>query len=134
MTPARNSTIQGELPLDRNSHQSSRREMHDGLVLSFYRRSLRGGLGGRPEYTEGFTRLRPSVFTVIAMAFSFILLAQALKTIPVGTGYAVWTGIGATGTALIGILLFEESRDIGRIVSLILIVAGILGLKLTASP
>ncbi|MCG3114591.1 MAG: quaternary ammonium compound efflux SMR transporter SugE [Candidatus Manganitrophus sp. SA1] len=86
------------------------------------------------KFTEGFTRLWPSVFTVIAMAFSFILLAQALKTIPVGTGYAVWTGIGATGTALIGILLFEEPRDIGRIVSLILIVAGILGLKLTASP
>lgn len=85
------------------------------------------------KYTEGFTRLRPSLLTVIAMALSFLFLAQALKTIPVGTGYAVWTGIGATGTALLGILLFDEPREFGRIISLLLIVAGILGLKLTAS-
>lgn len=85
------------------------------------------------KYTEGFTRLRPSAFTVVGMALSFLFLAQALKTIPVGTGYAVWTGIGATGTALLGILLFDEPRDVGRMVSLVLIVAGILGLKLTSS-
>lgn len=86
------------------------------------------------KFTEGFTRLWPSVLTVIAMIFSFLLLSQALKTLPVGTAYAVWTGIGATGTALIGLFFFGEPRDIGRIVSIALIVAGILGLKLSASP
>lgn len=85
------------------------------------------------KYTEGFTRLWPSLLTVVGMALSFLFLAQALKTIPVGTGYAVWTGIGATGTALLGILLFDEPRHIGRIVSIVLIVAGILGLKLASS-
>lgn len=85
------------------------------------------------KYTEGFTRLWPSLLTVVGMALSFLFLAQALKTIPVGTGYAVWTGIGATGTALLGILLFDEPRYIGRIVSIVLIVAGILGLKLASS-
>ncbi len=86
------------------------------------------------KFTEGFTRLWPSVLTVIAMTISFLLLSQALKTLPVGTAYAVWTGIGATGTALIGLFFFGEPRDIGRIVSIALIVAGILGLKLSASP
>jgi len=85
------------------------------------------------KYTEGFTRLWPSLLTIVGMALSFLFLAQALKTIPVGTGYAVWTGIGATGTALLGILLFDEPRHIGRIVSIVLIVAGILGLKLASS-
>jgi quaternary ammonium compound-resistance protein SugE len=85
------------------------------------------------KYTEGFTRLWPSVLTGIAMVLSVLLLSQALKTLPVGTGYAVWTGIGATGTALLGIFLFGESRDVGRMVSLLLIIAGIVGLKLTAS-
>ncbi len=85
------------------------------------------------KYTAGFTRLWPSLLTAAAMVLSVLLLSQALKTLPVGTGYAVWTGIGATGTALLGILLFGESRDAGRIVSILLIVAGIIGLKLTAS-
>ena len=85
------------------------------------------------KYTAGFTRLWPSLLTAAAMALSILFLSQALKTLPVGTGYAVWTGIGATGTALLGIFLFGESRDAGRIVSILLIVAGIIGLKLASS-
>ena len=81
------------------------------------------------KYTEGFTRLWPSVGTAVAMAVSVWLLAVALKTIPIGTGYAVWTGIGAVGTALMGISLFDESRDALRILCILLIVAGIIGLK-----
>ena len=66
------------------------------------------------------------------MIASFYFLAQALKTLPVGTAYAIWTGIGAVGTAIVGILVFGESRDIGRVVSIVLIVAGIVGLKLAS--
>ncbi|HEX7069643.1 MAG TPA: quaternary ammonium compound efflux SMR transporter SugE [Rhodothermales bacterium] len=81
------------------------------------------------KYTEGFTRLWPSLGTLAAMGISFFLLSQALKTIPVGTGYAVWTGIGVVGTAILGMILFGESRDVARIVCLLLIVAGIVGLR-----
>jgi len=81
------------------------------------------------SYTRGFTRVLPSVVTVIAMILSFYLLAQALRMLPVGTAYAVWTGIGAVGTALIGIMLLGESRDVMRLVSIGLIVAGIVSLK-----
>lgn len=84
------------------------------------------------KYTEGFTRLLPSAWTVTAMAASVVLLAWALKTLPVGTAYAVWTGIGAVGTALLGMVLFGESREVARLVSIALIVAGFLGLKLVA--
>jgi quaternary ammonium compound-resistance protein SugE len=83
--------------------------------------------------TDGFTRVGPSVLTLGAMLVSFYLLALALKTIPVGTGYAVWTGIGAVGTALAGIWLLGEPRDLPRLFSIGLIVAGIAGLKL-ATP
>ena len=82
------------------------------------------------KYTEGFSRLWPSAWTLTAMALSVILLGWSLKTLPVGTAYAVWTGIGAVGTALLGILLFGESREAARLVCIGLIVAGILGLKL----
>lgn len=82
------------------------------------------------KYTEGFSRLWPSVWTLVAMAASVALLGWSLKTLPVGTAYAVWTGIGAVGTALLGMLLFGESREVARLVSIALIVAGILGLKL----
>ncbi len=82
------------------------------------------------KYTEGFTRLLPSAWTLTAMAASVVLLAWALKTLPVGTAYAVWTGIGAVGTALLGMVLFDESREVARLVCIGLIVAGILGLKL----
>jgi quaternary ammonium compound-resistance protein SugE len=84
------------------------------------------------KYTDGFTRILPSILTVLGMIASFVLLAQALRTIPVGTGYAVWTGVGAVGTAIFGIIVLGESRDTARLVSLLLIVAGIIGLKLTS--
>lgn len=84
------------------------------------------------KYTEGFSRPWPSVGTVLAMIASFYCLAEALKTIPVGTGYAVWTGIGAAGTALLGIILFAESTALPRLVSLTLILFGIVGLKITS--
>jgi len=85
------------------------------------------------KYTEGFSRLVPSVLTVGAMVISMILLGFALKTLPVGTGYAVWTGIGAVGTTILGIILFGESMEPMRLASIALIVAGIVGLKL-ATP
>ena len=81
------------------------------------------------KYTDGFTRPVPTTLVVAAMIASVWLLAIALRTIPVGTGYAVWTGIGAVGTAIMGMWLFNESRDIARIVCLMLIVAGVIGLK-----
>jgi quaternary ammonium compound-resistance protein SugE len=84
------------------------------------------------KYTEGFTRLAPSAWTLVAMAASVVLLAWSLKTLPVGTAYAVWTGIGAVGTAVLGMLLFNESREVARLVCIGLIVAGILGLKLVS--
>ena len=84
------------------------------------------------KYTEGFTRLWPSVGTLVAMAASIGFLAQALKSIPLGTGYAVWTGIGAVGTAIFGIVLFGESRNLLRLTSIIVIVIGIIGLRLTS--
>jgi len=85
------------------------------------------------KYTEGFTRLVPSVLTGAAMVVSVVLLGIALKTLPVGTGYAVWTGIGAAGTAILGIFLFGEATDLPRLASIGLIVAGIIGLKLTSA-
>jgi quaternary ammonium compound-resistance protein SugE len=84
------------------------------------------------KFTEGFSRPLPSILTLLAMAVSVILLGWSLKTLPVGTAYVVWTGIGAVGTALLGMLLFDEPRDVARLVSIGLIVAGILGLKLFA--
>ena len=85
------------------------------------------------KYTDGFTKLIPSLLTVSAMAISFGLLSVAMKTIPVGTAYAVWTGIGAVGVAIMGMVLLGESRDILRIICLLLIVSGIVGLKLVSS-
>jgi quaternary ammonium compound-resistance protein SugE len=85
------------------------------------------------KYTEGFSRLWPSVATVCAMVISFGLLAAALKTIPLGTGYAVWTGIGATGTAIIGMAFLGESREVLRIVCIVFIVAGVVGLKFASA-
>jgi quaternary ammonium compound-resistance protein SugE len=82
------------------------------------------------KYTNGFTRLWPSVGTVACMAVSFFLLALSLKAIPMGTAYAIWTGIGAAGTALLGMVLFGESREVGRLVCIVIIVAGTVGLKL----
>jgi quaternary ammonium compound-resistance protein SugE len=84
------------------------------------------------KYTEGFTKLVPSLITIVAMVASVWFLALALRTIPVGTGYAVWTGIGAVGTAILGIVLFAEPATAARLLSIGLIVAGILGLKLVS--
>jgi quaternary ammonium compound-resistance protein SugE len=83
------------------------------------------------KYTEGFTRLWPSVVTVAAMIVSITLLGIAMKELPVGTAYAVWVGIGAVGAAVMGIWLFGESASAPKLVSLALIVAGIVGLKLS---
>ncbi len=82
------------------------------------------------KYSDGFTKLWPSVYTITAMSVSLLLLALAMRTIPVGTAYAIWTGIGAVGVAILGMVLFGESKDIGRLLSIVLIVAGIVGLKL----
>lgn len=84
------------------------------------------------KYTDGFTRWVPSALTIVAMAGSMWLLALALRSIPIGTAYAVWTGIGAAGTALLGIILFAEPATALRLASIGLIVAGIAGLKLAA--
>ena len=82
------------------------------------------------KYTHGFSRLTPSIITITAMIVSIVLLSWAMKTLPTGTAYAVWTGIGAVGAAITGMVLLGESTSLARIVSLGLIVAGIIGLKL----
>ena len=84
------------------------------------------------KYTEGFSRFWPTVWTVLAMAMSLFLLGRSLKTIPVGTAYAVWTGIGAVGVAILGIILFDESRNLIRLVSIALIIIGIAGLRFSS--
>lgn len=83
------------------------------------------------KFTEGFTRLVPSLITGTALVASMILLALALRDLPVGTGYAIWTGIGAVGTALVGIAVLGEPATVARLASIGLIVAGIVGLKLS---
>ena len=85
------------------------------------------------KYTDGFTKLWPSVATAAAMVASVVLLGIAMKTLPVGTAYAVWVGIGAVGTAILGIVLLGDAANAGRVISLALIVAGVVGLKL-ATP
>ncbi len=82
------------------------------------------------KYSDGFSRLMPSVLTVLAMIASFWFLALAMRHIPLGTAYAIWTGIGAIGTVILGMVLFGESRDILRVLCILLIVSGIVGLKL----
>jgi quaternary ammonium compound-resistance protein SugE len=85
------------------------------------------------KYTEGFSRPLSSVITLVLMVVSVVLLAVALKQIPLGTGYAVWTGIGAAGTAILGMFLFDESREALRLLFIGFIVAGIVGLKLVST-
>lgn len=82
--------------------------------------------------SQGFTRLWPSLFTLVAMIVSFYLLAQAMKVLPVGTAYAIWVGIGALGTVLLGILIYGDSASPLRLVSLLLVLAGLVGLKLAS--
>ena len=85
------------------------------------------------KYTEGFTRLWPTVGTLVAMVLSVVLLSVAMRSFPVGTAYAIWVGVGAVGTAILGIVLLGEPATTARLLSLALIVAGIVGLKL-ATP
>ncbi len=81
------------------------------------------------KYSEGFTKPLVSIVTVVVMILSFVLLAQAMKQLPLGTAYATWTGIGAAGTAILGMVFLNEPRDLLRILCLLLIIAGVLGLK-----
>jgi len=81
------------------------------------------------KYTEGFTKLWPSVVTIVGMILSFYFLSVAVKSIPIGTAYAIWTGIGAVGTAILGIILFGESKELMRLFFILLIIIGITGLK-----
>src|SRR5687768_8447638 len=85
------------------------------------------------KYSHGFSRLWPSIVTIVLMLISFSLLSQAMKSLLMGTSYAIWTGIGAAATAILGIILFNEPRDIPRLLCIALILAGIVGLKLTTS-
>jgi quaternary ammonium compound-resistance protein SugE len=98
-------------------------------IILFFAGLLEIGWAIGLKYSEGFTRLWPSVATAAAMAGSVVLLGLAMKQLPVGTAYAVWTGIGAVGTAILGIVLFGESAAAARLVCLGLILAGIVGLK-----
>lgn len=82
------------------------------------------------KYTQGFTRPGPTVFTLITMTISFVLLSKCMKTLPVGTAYAVWTGIGAVGTVILGVALFNEPLTVPRVACLMMIIGGIVGLKL----
>lgn len=95
------------------------------LVAAIFEISWAVGL----RYSHGLTRFWPSVLTIIAMVVSLTFLALAVRTIPVGTGYAIWTGIGAVGTAILGIVLFAEPLTVWRVVCLLLIVGGVIGLK-----
>ena len=85
------------------------------------------------KFTDGFTRFWPSVGTVLAMTVSMVCMSFALRVIPMGTAYAVWTGIGAVGTVLLGILLFDEPKNAVRLLCIAMIILGIAGLKLSAS-
>ncbi|MCK6601260.1 MAG: multidrug efflux SMR transporter [Bacteroidetes bacterium] len=84
------------------------------------------------KYTEGFSKMKPTVFTVITMILSFVFLSKAVDKLPVGTAYAIWTGIGAVGTAVLGMVLFKEPVTAARMVFMLLIISGIAGLKLTS--
>lgn len=85
------------------------------------------------KYTAGFTRLWPTIWTILAMIISIWLLGLAMKSLPVGTAYSIWVGVGAVGTVILGIVLFGESANAARLISVALIIAGIIGLKL-ATP
>jgi quaternary ammonium compound-resistance protein SugE len=85
------------------------------------------------KYTQGFSRLAPSIVTVAAGVASVVILSQSVKALPVGTAYAMWTGIGAVGAAVLGMWLFDEPRDVARLVCIGLIISGIVGLRLTST-
>ncbi|WP_332449799.1 DMT family transporter [Methanoculleus sp.] len=98
-------------------------------ITLFFAGLLETGWALGLKYTEGFTKVVPSVATIILMVGSFYLLSRSLTTLPIGTAYAVWTGIGAVGTVIAGIVFFGESRSVARLLCILLIVAGIMGLK-----
>lgn len=100
-------------------------------VILFLAGLLEAGWAIGLKYTDGFSRLWPTLATLLAMALSLGLLGVAMKSLPVGTAYAVWVGVGAIGTAILGIALFHEPANAGRLISLALILAGIVGLKLS---
>jgi quaternary ammonium compound-resistance protein SugE len=85
------------------------------------------------KYTEGFTRLWPTLWTIMAMIISLGLLGIAMKGLPVGTAYSIWVGVGAVGTVILGIVLLGESASVSRMISVVLIIAGIIGLKISTS-
>ncbi|MCX7797660.1 MAG: multidrug efflux SMR transporter [Melioribacter sp.] len=97
------------------------------IIASIFEISWAVGL----KYSNGLTQFKESIFTVITMLLSFYFLSQGVKYIPIGTAYAVWTGIGAVGTAIYGILFFNEPKDLLRLLFIFLIIIGIIGLKLT---
>ena len=97
------------------------------IVAAFFETGWAIGL----EYSEGFTKVVPSIATIISMAISVVLLAKAVQSLPIGTAYAVWTGIGAAATAILGIVLFDESSTVARIGFIGLIVVGVVGLEIT---
>lgn len=85
------------------------------------------------KYTDGFTKLTPSILTILSMLISIWLLSISLKTLPLGTAYAIWVGIGTVGTVIAGIILFNDSVNLLRIISILFIILGIIGLKITTS-
>ena len=85
------------------------------------------------KYSDGFTKLFPTIFTIVTMIISFYLLSLALKALPIGTAYAVWVGIGTVGTVIAGIMLFGESMTLIRVISILFILLGIVGLKFTTN-
>ncbi|HRT11780.1 MAG TPA: multidrug efflux SMR transporter [Methanoculleus sp.] len=105
--------------------------MQNGVWITlFFAGILEAGWAIGLKYTEGFTRVWPSVATLVLMGGSIYLLSRSLTGLPLGTAYAVWTGIGAVGTVIAGLVLFDESRSALRLLCILLIVAGIVGLKL----
>ena len=98
------------------------------LIASIFEISWAIGL----KYSDGFTQLKASIFTIITMVLSYVFLAMGVKHLPIGTAYAVWTGIGAFGTAIYGMIYFDEPRELIRVFFIFLIIIGIIGLRLTA--
>jgi quaternary ammonium compound-resistance protein SugE len=97
------------------------------IIAAFFETGWAIGL----EYSDGFTKLVPSIATIVAMAISVVLLAKAVQSLPIGTAYAVWTGIGAAATAILGIILFDETSSVARLGFIGLIVVGVVGLEVT---
>lgn len=98
------------------------------LIAAIFEISWAVGL----KYSEGFSQLKASIFTVVTMILSYVFLAMGVKQIPVGTAYAVWTGIGAVGVAIYGMIYFNESKEVLRILFILLIVSGVIGLRMTS--